>query len=177
MANSFQDIIEEMEGLSLHDLYRVEQYLLDKTNEPSKVKEVKRQLRPGQSVRYFDREENRLIEAEVLTLKRSRLLVKNFHDGRKWNILYASVCLESEPQVLRPQKGKLTKTDVQIGQIVSFYDNDDQEQIGTIIKLNPKRAKVKLETGITWNVYYQSLSLVVDGEVTDEKFIDIKLIE
>ena len=144
------------------------------------VRQVKRQISIGDQIKYFDRDENRLLGAMVLEMKRTRLLVQNTDDGKKWGIVYAAVCLSDIPlKHMGPKsnKEKLTKMDVQVGEMVSFFDNDDQEQIGKVIKLNPKRAKVLLETGVTWNIYYQSLSRVLDGEVSDEKFIDVKLID
>jgi hypothetical protein len=181
MSQSYQDIIDTIDKLSLHDRFRLECYLYSKTEEPEKVRQVKRQLSVGDQVKYFDRDENRLLDAMVLELKRTRLLVQNVEDGKKWRIVYAAVCLSDDPlKNIGPKsnKEKLTKVDVQVGEVVSFFDNDDQEQIGKIIKLNPKRAKVLLDSGVTWNVSYQSLSRVLDGETFDNsKIIDVTVID
>ena len=180
MPKSLQDAISILDELSLHDLFRLESYLYSKVDDSEMVRQVKRQISVGDQIQYFDKEENRLMDAIVLNIKRTRLLVQHVEDGRKWNIVYAAVCLSDNPlKHMGPKsnKEKLTKLDVQVGEIVSFFDNDDQEQIGRVIKLNPKRAKVLLETGVTWNIYYQSLSRVLDGETSHEKFIDVKFID
>ena len=145
MQKNYIDIIEAMKGLPLYDLHRVECYLYNKTDDPGLIREVKRMLHVGDKVKYYSREKNILIEAEVLELKRNRLLVRNYEDGAKWNILYAAVTFdqkEIKTTHFKSNEEKLTRSDLHVGQFVSFYDKEENETIGKVIKLNLESLRV-----------------------------------
>ena len=180
MSKSYQDIIEALNGLTLHELFRLECYLYYKVDEPELIMPVKRQIHVGDLIQYFDRDENRMVEARVLNFMRTRLLVKNVTDGREWKIFYGSVCLDKNnqgPTGLKSNREKLSKTNVQVGDLVSFFDKQDRELMGQIVKLNTKTASILTETGANWRVAYGHLTRVIDGESGHSGFIDIKLLD
>jgi len=91
----YSRIIEESKQASLFDLYRLQVAISHQLENPQRVQEIKSQLRPGQHITYFDTAENRLVEATVIKLKRTRLLVENKHDKQRWNIPFYRVNLDS----------------------------------------------------------------------------------
>jgi len=58
----------------------------------------------------------------------------------------------------------LNKEDVKIGIEVSFIGRDENKEItklrGIVVKLNPKRTKIRVGTGLVYSVPYNLLSTV-----------------
>nr|MBS0021078.1 hypothetical protein [Gammaproteobacteria bacterium] len=83
---NYSKILDELSNASLFDLYRLEQAISRSLEDPVRIKKIKDSLKVGQPIEYFDAEENRLVEASIIELKKTRALVKNRHDGKLWNI-------------------------------------------------------------------------------------------
>jgi hypothetical protein len=82
----YSKIIENLKQASLFDLYRLSVAIDHQLENPQRIAEVKKHIKPGQTISYFDPTENRLIEAKVINLKRTQLLVENTHDQQRWTI-------------------------------------------------------------------------------------------
>lgn len=52
-----------------------------------------------------------------------------------------------------------TKKDLRIGTPVSFNDNDGNKLYGVVHKVNPKRIKVQVTGGSTWNVWPHHITI------------------
>ena len=72
----YPEIIKVLETASTFDLYRLQVAIGHLLEEPKRLKAIKRRLKPGQEITYFDRGENRLVEARVIKLKQTRLSVE-----------------------------------------------------------------------------------------------------
>ena len=83
---NYSQILDQLNNASLFELYRLNQAIQHRLEDPVKIKKIKNSLKIGQDIEYFDAEENRLIEASIIELNRTRLLVKNWHDGKRWNV-------------------------------------------------------------------------------------------
>ena len=70
--------IEELKQASLFDLYRLQVAISHQLENPQRVQEIKSQLKPDQHITYFDTAENRLVEAKVIKLKRTRIFSKTW---------------------------------------------------------------------------------------------------
>ncbi len=81
----YSKIIEELSKASSFDLYRLRVAINQQLENPHRLSEIKKCLKPGQKISYFDETENRLMEASILKTMRTRLLVKNFDDQQKRN--------------------------------------------------------------------------------------------
>ena len=82
----YSKIIENLKQESLFDLYRLSIAINHQLENPQRVAEIKMRLKPGQIIRYFEPTQNRLLEAEVIKLNRTQILVRNSHDQQLWNI-------------------------------------------------------------------------------------------
>ena len=82
----YSKIIGELKQASLFDLYRLSVAINQQLENPRRLSEIKESLRPGKNISYFDDSENRLIEAKVIKLMRTRLLVENIDDQQRWEI-------------------------------------------------------------------------------------------
>lgn len=163
----YSKILDELNNASLFELYRLNQAICHSLEDPARIKKIKDSLKTGQTIKYFDAEENRLIEAIVIELKRTRLLVKNRHDGKLWDIPYYHINLDHANTAISASTGKLNRNSLKVGDRVAFKDRKGNELYGRVIKLNPKTAGVLVGT-TRWKVGYGLLSLIIEGEVGDE---------
>jgi hypothetical protein len=164
---NYSQILEALNNASLFELYRLEQAIRRSLDDPARIRQVKDSLRVGQDIEYFEAEENRLIEATVVELKRTRVLVKNRHDGKLWNIPFYFINLDRADVAISNRTGKLDRNSLKIGDKVAFKDRKGNELFGEVIKLNPKTAGVLVGT-TRWKVGYGLLSSIIEGELGRE---------
>ena len=161
----YSKIMENLKQASLFDLYRLSIAINHQLENPQRVAEIKKRLKPGQIIRYFDPTENRLIEAKVITLKRTQLLVKNSHDQQQWTVPVYWVNLDevNTDISVSPRMG-LDKSQLSVGDIVGFQDKQNDDLHGEVIRLNQKTATIRTNANTEWRVGYEWLYLVIDGE-------------
>ena len=165
---NFNEIINELEKATIFDLHRLRCAISKLIDSPERLDAVKRSLTVGMQIRYFDFEENRDIEATILTIKRTKVLVQNIHDRECWNIPFFAINLENVDTDIGTnvsKAGSLTKASLKVGDNVGWWSTkNNKEMFGHVIKLNPKRAVVQLSSGESWTIPYSMLFPVVNGE-------------
>ncbi len=160
----YSKILENLKQASLFDLYRLRVAINHQLENPQRIKEIKRCLKPEQTISYFDNVENRLIEAKVKKLKRKRLLVENTHDKQLWTIPFYWVNLDDvNTDIAFSAKMGLEKSQLKVGDTVRFQDKQNNDVYGEIIRLNQKTATIETAPNMKWRVAYEWLSLVIDG--------------
>ncbi len=167
----YMQILHELESASVFDLWRLNVAIGNMINDPKRYQWIKSQLQPGQVVQYFEADENRLIDAEVIEVKRTHAWVRNIHDGVKWDIPFYMFNIEGADTDIHVnrERGKLNRNNLKVGDHVGWISSKTgQEMYGDVIKLNPKRAKVLVENHHTWTVSYSLLFPVMDGDTTKE---------
>ncbi|MCP4926655.1 MAG: hypothetical protein GY916_11990, partial [Gammaproteobacteria bacterium] len=155
-------LLSELRNASLFDLYRLQAAIGRLLDDPARQVAVKRLLRPGMETTYFDTQANRLVPARVLQVRKSRVLVEDLETGKRWTIPVYLFNLQGENPDLTPPGNSVDRLSLRIGDRVGFTGRDGQELMGTVIKLNPKRAKLETPEGI-WNVPYSLLFPVIEG--------------
>jgi hypothetical protein len=161
----YSKIIEELKQASLFDLYRLSVAINQLLEDPRRLSEIKKCLRSGQNISYFDDTENRLIEAKVIRLMRTRLLVENIDDQQRWEIpLYYVNLDEVNTDIIGSSKKGLDKSQFKVGDLVSFQDKQNHDVHGKIIRLNQKTATIKTNTDTEWRVGYEWLYVVINVE-------------
>jgi len=161
----YSGIVEALKDATLFDLYRLNVAINHLLDDPQQIARIRKRLKPGQIINYFEPAENRLIEAIVIKLKRTRLLVENTHDQQRWTIPMYWVNLdEVNTEITLPSSKGLDKSQLKVGDIVGFQDNQNNDVRGEVIRLNQKTATIKTDTGAKWRVGYEWLYLVIDGE-------------
>ena len=169
----YSKIIEELKKASLFDLYRLRVALNHQLETPRRVEEIKRNLKPDQIINYFDNVENRLIEAKIIKLKRTRLLVENIHDKQHWNIPFYWVNLDGvDTDVAISSRMGLEKIQLKVGDTVGFQDKQNNDVYGEIIRLNQKTATIVTNANAKWRVAYELLYLVIEGEQSYPNLIE-----
>ncbi len=162
----YSNIIKELEQASLFDLYRLNSAINQELDNSTKIQEVKQFLRVGECVDYFNSTTNRLIEAKIIALNRTRCLVENLHDKVKWNIMYASINTENvKIDIDTNQKVGLKKSELQVGEAVTFLDKDNNQRHGIVQRLNQKTVTIMINNE-KWRVSYSLLINASDIDVT-----------
>jgi len=161
----YSKIIDALKQASLFDLYRLSVEINHQLENPQRLVEIKKRLKPGQMIRYFDPTINQLIEADVIKIKRTQLLVENSLDRQRWTIPIYWINLDEVNTniIFSPNMG-LDKSQIGVGDIVGFRDKQNNDVHGEIIRLNQKTATIKTNKNTEWRVGYHWLYLVIDGE-------------
>ena len=174
----YSRIINDLKQASLFDLYRLGIAINQQLENPQRVDEIKKRLYPGQTICYFEPAENRLINAKVIRLKRTQVLVENVHDQKKWIIPVYWVNLDKEnTDITTSSKKRLDKSQLKVGEIVGFHDKENNDVRGEIVRLNQKTATIKTDIKTKWRVGYQLLYLVVDGELSNSYLIEGRIVD
>ena len=165
---NYAELLAVLERASAFELYRLGAAIDAELDSPQRIAEVRRRLRLGQEVRFFERGDNRLVAATVEGLKRTRVHVRNHEDGRRWAIPYAALNLADASVKIAPgAASKLTRAQLSVGDTVGFVSRDGHELSGRVVRLNPKTVTVDTPVG-TWRVAYDLLHQVFEGATTEE---------
>lgn len=149
----WSELAQEAGRLPLIEVRRLQEVLSEMVDDPQRLFEVRRHLRPGMKVRYLDFRTNRFVPCEILELKRTNALIR-LEDGAEWLIHYSCILLDGlEPA----QAPATTKQSWQVGDAVGFRDRQDRLRLGRIHALNRKTAGVELDDGQRWRVSYALL--------------------
>ncbi len=176
----YSRIIEQLKKASLFDLHRLQVAIDHLLEDPQRIQEIKSQLKPGQLITYFERGENRPVEAKVIRLKRKCLLVENQHDQKRWNIPFYWVNLDNvDTNITLSSRTGLDKNQVRVGDVVGFRDRQNNDIHGEVIRLNQKTVTVSTDDHTKWRVAYSLLYAVIEGErgyprLNDSRIIDIE---
>lgn len=157
--------IEELRAASLFDLFRLRAALSQQLEDPQRIEQVRRRLRPGMTISYFDEAQNRLIEATVRELHRTRLLVENRHDQKLWSIPFGAVNVDGVETDIRAaaERQALDRSRLKVGDAVGFRDRQNQDRYGQVAALNQKTATILTSDHEKWRVAYQFLFPVIDS--------------
>jgi hypothetical protein len=165
-------ILSELQKASTFDLFRLQAAIGKLLGDPTRLVGIKRNLRTGMEISYFHEQENRLIPARLLEIRKTRASVEDLETGKRWTIpLYMLNIDNRETDITPPQRG-VDRLSLRIGDTVGFTGREGEELFGNIIKLNPKRAKIQTKSGI-WAVPYSMLYPVIDGEQGSDLLISV----
>ena len=170
MAIDLNCIIQELETASSYELWRIHCMIDVMLTDPHRTQTLKQQLIPGMKEHHFDSRTNTLMEATVLQIKKTQAIVKNTHNQQRWGVpFYMLTPDETDPLVLYPTSQKKgDRSTFQRGDWVGWHSKFGYDLFGEIIKLNPKRAKIRLKTGEHWIVSYSMLFSVTEGSIATE---------
>ena len=162
----YSAMLEQLKHVAPFDLYRLSCGLGRLLNDPARISAVKRTLRVGDEIQYFDAGRNGCVTARVLRCNRTRATVKNRDDGEIWHIAYCSINTdEVVTQIHERTLVGLGRHEVSVGDCGGFLDRDHREQYGTIVKLNQKTVSVMCDgEDRQWRVGYGLLFRVLDAE-------------
>ncbi len=165
---NISEILNEMNNASLFELYRLNQAIRRQLEDPKRINILKKQLKAGQLISYFDTDENRLVDAVIMELKRTRVLVRNTKDGALWNIPFYYINADNlDADISATHSRRVDRNVLKVGDKVCFKDKKGVELFGKVIKLNQKTAGVSVGN-IKWRVAYGLLSPIIEGELGND---------
>lgn len=173
----YSEILHALQNASLFDLYRLQIGISGMLNQPERLMPIKQRLHTGMTISYFSSKENKLVEAVVEDVGRTRLGVKDKADGKRWGIPLYAVNLDGVNTDIHPRQGhkRLDKNQLKVGESVGFHDRENRELYGKILQLNQKTASILTQQGARWRVAYSLLFKVMDVDGRWEP--DVGLIE
>jgi len=164
----YSQILKDLDEATSFDLYRLVSALDEEMASTERIKKIRSGLRVDQSITWFSRSTHKLVEAKILKLNKARCLVRNFSDGIKWNISYASINTEDRVvEINMNQKHGVKKSELAVGDTITYISRDNLQVFGTVVKLNPKTAGIETKDGENWRVPYGLIKKIVEieGEV------------
>jgi hypothetical protein len=170
----YELIVSALQKASAFDLYRLQSAIGHLLDDPLLLDAIKRQLRPGMEITYFEPQENRLIPAQVLEIRRTRAAIQELPTGKRWTVPLYMINIEGADTDITPKKNHVDRLSLKIGDPVGFTGKDGSELFGAVIKLNPKRAKIRTGQGI-WSVPYSMLFTIIDGEQARDLFVPAEI--
>lgn len=170
----YELIVSALQKASAFDLYRLQSAIGHLLDDPLRLNAIKRQLRPGMEITYFEPQENRLIPALVLEIRRTRVAIQELQTGKRWTVPLYMINIEGTDTDITPKKNRVDRLTLKIGDQVGFTGKDGSELFGAVIKLNPKRAKIRTSQGV-WAVPYSMLFTIIDGEQTRDQSVPAEL--
>lgn len=162
---NYSEILEALDKASAFDLYRLQTAIDNLMDDPRRIIEIKKALRLGQEIEYYDASTNRMEAAIIEKIKQTKVVIKNLSDGKHWQIpLYMINIRGGDTTITRSQGDGLSKNELSVGEIVGFTDRSGIEQHGRVVRLNQKTVTIKSERQ-GWRVPYSLLHKVIDLDV------------
>ena len=162
---NYSELLAALDQATPFDLFRLQTAITAMLQDPHRLKAIKNALAIGQQIEYFEPTENRLIQATVIALNRTRILVRNTNDGQQWHFPYYYVNVQGVDTTINPapQSTGLNKNSVKVGDHVGFHDARTQTDIyGEVIRRNTKTVTLDTHDGLKWRVSYHLLFSVMD---------------
>lgn len=160
-----KNIMEALDRGSLFEIYNLYLAIGRRLQDPQRIQEIKHRLKPGQRITYLSSVDIGPVEARVIKLKRTHLLVEDIDDRRQWSIPFYFVNLDgvNPGPLLCPPTG-MNNNRFKVGDRVGFRDRQNNDQYGEVIRLNTKTATILTDDRTKWRVDYRLLYPVIDGE-------------
>ncbi len=167
---NIQSVFGELESASDFELFRLQQAILKVLDDPDRVQGLRKKIQVGMTVDYFCAERNALIACQVTKLGRSRVSVVEFESQKHWSLPFYYLNLDHvDTDIVASKTNGLSKAELAVGQTVGFIDpRDNQEHIGHVVKLNPKRVVLAIDTK-QWSVPYSLLFPIFVSQSQESK--------
>ena len=167
----YSRIFDDLNSASLFDLFRLWAAIEQQLDKPERIAQVKRRLRPGMEITFFDEARNHLVKATVIKLNRTRLDVHNRLDHLTWSIRYCMVNLDNvETDITSSSTSKgIERSQLKVGDLVGFVDKQNREKYGYVTALNQKTVSLCVNDREHWRVAYSFLFPVIENSVVNDE--------
>ena len=158
-------LLSELDRLSLFELGCLGRALGNLSADPARIARARSLLRPGLEVEYWNSKKGDFTKAIVLELFRTSALVQHMKDQEQWTVHLSLIVPPDTKPILSPMPSS-SRSEWRVGDLVGFKDRQNRERFGTIEKLNPRKAQVRLRSGEVWRVDYPLLVPIHELEKT-----------
>ena len=169
---NIQTVFQELQSASDFELFRLKTAIDKLLDDPERIDALRQKMIIGMQLDYFNAEDNRSVACELLDIKRTRATVREIETGQRWTLPFYYLNLDHiSTDLVSNKKQGLSKAELAIGSTVGFISSqDNQEYIGRVGKLNPKRAVILVNKGtgeVQWTVPYSMLFAVIESDLDD----------
>lgn len=167
-----QQVFQELQSASDFELFRLRVAIDKLLEDPERINALRKKMTVGMQLDYFNEEENRAIACELIDIKRTRASVREIDTGKQGTLplYYLNLDHVATELVVNNKRG-MSKAELQLGSMVGFVSSKyNQEYIGEVIKLNPKRVILLVSyegRNVQWRVPYSMLFPVIQSELDD----------
>lgn len=148
------------------ELYRLRAAIDRELDDPKRILDIRKLLRIGQRIDYFDPRENRACPGIILELRPKTVLIARVDVKQQWILHYASINLNGADTAIQEKVSQgLSRQAVAVGDIVGFHDREHQQRHGVVVRLNDKTVTL-IADNQRWRVAYALLHRIVEGDAT-----------
>ncbi len=164
----YTELLNQLRQASLFDLYRLSAAIDRELENPQQINTIKQKLRLGMELYYFDRVQNRSINARLIALRQKQAVVFDLEQKKDFLIPYYMLNIDRVETTIHEKTSTLTSNNLKVGDCVGF-NSDGRDFVGIVQRLNQKTATVHTNAGQKWRVSYSYLHRVHDAEIVREK--------
>jgi len=169
-------LIEDLPMATSAELYQLSWVIDRLLADPRRIIQARTQLHAGQQVQFFDWSTGKLKAARVIAMKDSRVTLLDEASHSHFTVPYEAIMLtpSSEPTTSNdataassaqtnpsPPPEIARREDFRVGNRVSFTDQDLQQRVGLIVRINQRTATLDCD-GQTWRVAFGLLRHLAD---------------
>lgn len=159
---NFTEVMDALKQASGFELYRLRAGIDRVLDDPKWIAAIRKALRVGQVIEYFDEKDNRLCTGQILEMRKKSVLIVRMDTAQRWLMPYVSINLGGIDTAIRDKSNQgLGRQEVAVGDNVGFTDRNHRPRVGRIIRLNDKTVTLVSENQ-QWRVAYGLLHRVVD---------------
>ncbi len=161
---NFTEVLDALKLASGFELYRLRAAIDRMLNDPRWIVAIRKALRIGQQVEYFDEKDNRICTGQVLELRQKTVLLLRLDTAQRWLMPYTSINLGGVDVTIRdnPNQG-LSRQEVAVGDSVGFLDREQRPRSGKVIRINDKTVTL-ISQNQRWRVAYALLHRIMDAD-------------
>ncbi len=167
----YENIMQELEGLTLFELYEISAIIEDELNNQHRLDRVKDKLKRGQLITWFQASTHDVLKARILECNEDTCSIENVDDGDLWDIPYSAINTDTR-RVEKLSKQKIDTKKIptlEEGNMIMFIDKFGNSKYGIITKLNKKTVSVFIDN-VDWQVRYD---LIKAGKDMNGNRVDI----
>lgn len=165
---NFTEIMTMLENATPYELYRLRAALKIEMENLEKINVLRDYFVVKDQISYFNEKKNALCKAIVLEKNIKYVVIQDIDDKTIWNAPYYSINITNQDSKIYAKKSEnLTCNHLSLGELVGFMHNGHQI-VGKIKKLNSKTVNLLTSDGNRWNVGYEWLFKIFDGEHAEE---------
>jgi hypothetical protein len=154
---NYAALLEALQQASGFELFRLRAAIDRALSAPERIDAIRRCIKRGQRIEYFDARDNRLYGGLVLEMRNTTLVILDTERAVRILIDYAALNLDGADTVIRDSSAKgIDRQEVAVGDFVGFQDRDGNQRHGKVVRLNSKTVTLDCN-GHPWRVAYTLL--------------------
>lgn len=161
-------LLEALHQASSLELLRLGTLIERLLADPQRVIAIRKGLRLGQRIRFFDPLQGALTEGRITAMADRQVSIEQISARRQWKLPYAAIKPPDQTDVASdptpsPRAASPRREDFHRGDRVSFEDRYLKTHVGVIVRINPRTASLTAD-GLDWRVSFALLRPVLDIE-------------